>query len=541
MVAVFPLTVIAGTYYVSPSPQHCPVHHVCHTLSYYVANSSFTDTSSTFVFTEGKHILRRHINVVGIESMVLTTFRQGAQAVIRCRRHSGLAFTDAATVNITGIVFRGCGGGSTGALAFNDTARVSLRGVAVADSPTRGVAMARVRHAGVRQSLFNNNQDGGLDMIETEQILITECSIFGNRATSEGGGIRVLSTTPSMCPSLTLTHTDIIDNTALYGGALLVRTLCSSVAVSDSRLVNNTAQRLGGGMRLRLRYGTHNITVQRTTLQHNAVLGQDTISGEPPAGGGIYIYITQVQPTTLINILDCVFDDNQGLTYGGGIAINRNQSNDMRYGLYFVNTTISHNKFTRNMAYYGSAVTTSFDCSYTVVSDNQFLHNGDAGSDSTLYTGLKTTVCAYTIVIVDQCLFLNNTGAGLHYRDDKDYFGISINTGVYSYGPSFNVSNSVFEGQMGAAINLYIQNTFNLTNVTITNTKPPANANPVLPFSVIYLDCFMSLKLTFYNILVYNNTGTGIHLKNCQLVDFDGYNLIANNNASQDGGGPGPS
>ena len=310
----------------------------------------------------------------------------------------------------------------------------------------------------------------------------------------------------STCPILSLIHSNFTNNTALYGGGLLIYIQCANVTVSNSRFSYNTVQRLGGGVRIFVNNGTRcsNFTFIQSTFEYNIVLGNNTKQGEPPAGGGLYIYSTVMKPTIPLRVTGCIFNNNYGHNYGGGLAINR----DNRFKSP-IEAVIENSLFQSNSAY---------------------TYNGGA-----IHTSTK--------INISHCKFTNNTGSCIFYETflpnitiNNSIFSDNHKVGLHSGSDTGNllVMNTLFERQQGHAMDVAVYYGVTLVNVSIIACK---DAAVLIQCSTITPSVHNSRNICLSNLTILNNQGTGLDMTNCFPVFFDGNNTIANNNAALDGGG----
>ena len=313
----------------------------------------------------------------------------------------------------------------------------------------------------------------------------------------EGGGLKIKASS-STCPILSLIHSNFTNNTALYGGGLLIDIQCGNMTVSNSHFSYNTVQRLGGGVRVRVSNGT-NFTFIQSTFDHNTVLGKDILPGEPPAGGGVYIYLIAIKSVTIIKVIGCVFNDNNGNNYGGGIAVN---VDTLYYNKYPITTVIESSVFHSNSEYDNGAI---FTHTNITILYSKFINN--------------TGICIYqsiaiSSIMIDNSIFSDNLGMGLFTYPDVS---------------TLLVMNTLFERQEHA-MHIAVHYNFTLVNVSAIACKDAA----------IIIECSTVLdpgSLTISNLKILNSQGTGLDMTNCMPVRFSGSNIIANNNAALDGGG----
>ena len=472
---------------------------------------------------EGQHQLGRDITIDSVHNITITAF-ETSSPIITCSSPVGLWFSNSTAITITNIAIDNCSNHSntSGALAFSNISGVlTLDGITVTNSNSRGIVMNNVETVEILMCIFNSNGNGGMEMVDVQDITIKGCSFIHNTAKygqGEGGGLKIKASS-STCPILSLTHSNFTNNTALYGGGLLIDIQCGNMTVSNSHFSYNTVQRLGGGVRVRLSNGIHypNFTFIQSTFDHNTVLGNDTIKDEPPGGGGVYMYFTKTEPTTTIRVIECIFNSNNGKAYGGGFAVNV-------WDEQFIDTVISNSLFQLNSAAdYASAIMVIPN---TTISDSRFFNNTVTDTSSLHYIG--TILLSNPVILcksrscmarINSCIFSDNRGTGLF-----TYYDISV----------LQVMNTSFERQQAPAMII------RAIHVTMVNVSVIALACE----AAISLQCSMILEYDLvprFNIIItdmkiQNNKGTGLILTSC-LIQFNGTNIIANNTANLDGGG----
>ncbi len=208
------------------------------------------------------------------------------------------------------------------------------------------------------------------------QLTITDSEISGNHA-EDGGGVYVnYSGDPLLISNTTVSGNYAEDN----GGGLALYSTTSTVTITDSRIVDNDAYGVGGGIYL---YDTDGgeVHVVRSTISGNeagddgggiyfydlddsVVIDSSTISGNYSGddGGGIYV---RNEPQYL-SIVNSTISGNYADSRGGGIFLGQVSAEEL--------TSIDHSTITDNYAVdggggiylYGSGV----DLFHTIVSGN---------------------------------------------------------------------------------------------------------------------------------------------------------------------------
>ena len=464
---------------------------------------------------EGQHQLGTDITVDSVHNITITAndSQSSSSPIIICSSPVGLWFSNSTSITIASIVINNCSnhGNTSGALAFyNISGVLTLDGLTVTNSNSRGIVMNKVETVKIHECILNSNGNGGMKMIDMQEIIMAECSFIHNTAKygqGEGGGLKIKASS-STCPILSLIHSNFTNNTALYGGGLLIDIQCGNMTVSNSHFSYNTVQRLGGGVRVRVSNGIHypNFTFIQSTFEHNTVLGEDVLPGEPPAGGGVYIYLTTIKSVTAIKVIGCIFNDNNGNDYGGGIAVNIDTVFDNKYP---ITTVIESSLFHSNRAY-------------------------------SVYSG--GAIFTYTNITISYSKFINNTGLCIIYQSnilssitvDNSIFSDNLGVGLLSDADVSNLLmiNTLFERQQGHAMHVAVHYNFTLVNVSVIACK---DAAIIIECSTILDSAYLSLTIS--NLKILNNQGTGLDMANCMPVCFSGSNIIANNNAALDGGG----
>ena len=454
---------------------------------------------------EGQHQLGTDVMIDSVHNITIMAndSQSSSKPIITCISPVGLWFSNSSSITITSIVINNCSNhdNTSGALTFyNISGVLTFDGITVTNSNSRGIVTNMVEAVKIHECILNSNGNGGIEMVDTQEIIIAECSFIHNTAKygqGEGGGLKIKASS-STCPILSLIHSNFTNNAALYGGGLLIDIQCGNMTVSNSHFSFNTVQRLGGGVRVHVSNGT-NFTFIQSTFDHNTVLGEDVLPNEPPGGGGVYIYLTTIKSVTTIKVIGCIFNNNNGHNYGGGIAVNQDSVYSDKYP---IDTVIKSSLFHSNRA----------------------------------YTDQGGAISTYINIIISYCKFINNTGSCIYQRSllssimiNNSIFSDTLGVGLSSYADvtSLLMTNTLFEGQQGHAMKIAVHYNFLLVNVSVMACKD----------SAFLIQCSYSTAHNniISNLKILNSQGTGLDITNC-CVFFNGSTIIANNNAL-DGGG----
>ena len=522
LVTVVAITTGDSVYYITPDDGsgECPTNDNCHTLTYYVENNSFSHTvNATFVLIKGQHQLGTDATIDSVHNITIMAFdsQSSGSPIITCRSPVGLWFSNSTSITIINLVINNCSNhdNTSGALTFNNISGIlKLDSITVTNSNCRGTVMNRVKLVEIQKCIFNSNGNGGIEMVDVQNISIKKCSFIQNIAKygqREGGGLKIKASS-STCPILSLTHSNFTNNTAYYGGGLLIDIQCGNITVGNSHFSYNTVQRLGGGIRVRVINGTHhpNFTFTQSTFEYNTVLGKDVLrnKSEPPGGGGVYMLFSKIKPTTTIKVISCIFNSNNGCIYGGGLAINRDYKTQYSMSMPLINAMIQHSVFQFNNATQSSGIQIYYISINITISNCNFFKNSFG-----YYVVSFTQTTQWLLrsnATFDNCVFLDNHGTGLSSKEI----------------PNLIMTNTTFVKQV-TAIDIIYYGKVSLTNVSVTDSTSVG----------IKIRCLSILKLKLSDMKIQNNQGTGIRVMGCSGIMLNRSNIIANNTAMLDGGG----
>ena len=231
------------------------------------------------------------------------------------------------------------------------------------------------------------------------------------------------------------------------------------------------------------------------------------------------MYLTEIKPTTTIIVTECTFNSNSGHNYGGGLAINRDDTYIWaESSTFLINTIIKYSLFQFNNALKTSGIYIAFLNSNTTILGSKFFNNSCAFIKR-CYSSRAVIIFQHTApttqwssdATISDCVFLDNDQIGLH-------------SGFFI--PSLKIANVTFHRQV-TAIYIFLYTVITMENVTVTSSSSAA----------IVIDCNSFASITLSDLKIHNNQGTGIVITNCKNIAFHGNNTIANNTASLDGGG----
>ena len=132
------ITTSDSVYYVTPdnAAQSCPLHQICHNLSYFISQPGYYFTSdTTIIFLEGEHSFDREdlVHVSNVHNLTLKGQGQwpvaGAEetvmqstVIINCTRgRGGFYFDTSHNITVEGLTVVNCGGLNNSAV-FNFSA-----------------------------------------------------------------------------------------------------------------------------------------------------------------------------------------------------------------------------------------------------------------------------------------------------------------------------------------------------------------------------------------------------------------------------------
>lgn len=224
---------------------------------------------------------------------------------------------------------------------------------------------------------------------------VTNCEISQNNAADGGGGLYLWDNVT------TISHATIQENAALSvdygdGGGIrnLAYTVNATLAISDSRVISNTAHNGGGGIANSVNTGrTATLTLDRVIVSGNAaVVGGDYLRG---LGGGIHnaVLVGASSGAGIVTVRDSAISGNTA-TNGGGIGSTPTSATGfVTMQVTVENSVVSHNTAGGSgmMVGNGGGIL-NLDGSLTVI--NSTLSGNQATGSGSTFSGLGGGVLA---------------------------------------------------------------------------------------------------------------------------------------------------
>ena len=301
----------------------CPLHQICHNLSYYISQPDYYFTSdTTFIFLEGEHTLDREypVHVSNIHNLTLKGQGQwpvaGAEetvmqstVIIKCVRGlGGFYFSTSYDITVEGLTVVHCGG---------------LEGKAV-------FTFSHVENLFFHKNSIQYMTGYGLHVCYCDNASITNCSYFRSILCDPdgSGAVGILFEGSAQHPVLELSHSNMTRCCSFFEGGGVQIQIFGRATVILSHLVvfNNSAKQGGGGIAASLRGDDSIILIIRNCfLSH----GYGYIRG----GGGIFFDVN-ARSKIIIQNTNLVENHKDELLY----TVYGPDSNS----LFLVNSTIIH-------------------------------------------------------------------------------------------------------------------------------------------------------------------------------------------------------
>ena len=294
---------------------------------------------------------------------------------------------------------------------------------------------------------------GGAIFVNGATVNITNCTLKGNEAVSDGGAIYAQKE-GSTASTVTISGGTIggtgtgeknkVTGKWHFGGGIFVNDDCT-LTLDSVRIIGNEAWRAGG---VRANRSTVNMT--NCTIKNNKTTGDDD-SG----GGGVYTFMGRLTMT------GCTITGNEAATNGGGLNVEGTTTN------------ITNCTFTRNTAKNGGGIYTIKTDSYPVVTisggtigdtdmdkANKAAGTGSDGNGGGIYIGED---CKVTLQ--------NNGSTGCTITGNTAQRG----GGVYVNGKTFTMSGNA---KIEADNDVYLESEKTITVDGTLSNNPAARITP---------------------------------------------------------------
>jgi hypothetical protein len=232
---------------------------------------------------------------------------------------------------------------------------LTIRGLTVTRGKAAGIGGGGILNRGTlnirdQSAIFNNQSDtfGGGIASEGGSVTIEDSTISGNTATQEGGGLRL-----NYVLDVNIIRSKIEGNTTggTFSGGGGIRSYNSNIIIEDSSLWGNKAF-AGNGAAINANGGTEGLTIKRSVLANNTLVGPNS------KGGAIYSSGTEVKivNTTLAQNDASAAGSNGGAIYATGSA-----------GINLINATVATNQSSGTTLFIDSSSGAYMDLTNTVV------------------------------------------------------------------------------------------------------------------------------------------------------------------------------
>ena len=525
-----PLTAFTTTdvYYVTTddAEQSCPLHQICHNLSYYISQPDHYFTSdTTIIFLEGEHSFNGEdlVHVSNVSNLTLKGQGQwpvaGAEetvmqstVIINCTRgRGGFYFNSSHSITVEGLTVVNCGGLDNKAVMYFDTV----------------VNLFFLKNSIQHMTGF------GLFVHNCDNVIITNCSYYHSALCDisnpgHGGGVGIVYDTQysNTGYTLELSHSNLTNCCSILrnGGGISLEATSSSVHVTVllSHLVfsHNKVPTCGAGLGAFMNNGSVSLTISNCLFFQGHVLAKDS------AGGMCFIvYNTRL----VITIQNTHLVENEG-SHTSEIYFYSLAPQDT--SLSILNSTITH---TETPSDYGVRIS---GCCTRVIFNNTrmrltkqsesgvfldghiqgFRKTADAQSlrmDNCIIersqSGTALLHLSDTAYLINNCTFSNNSGSQsviMIYKNDDSYFHCSwILKGKETY---YHICSII--------LNCSISDN-NMTGIVIMRS-----------YDYLY---FIGRNVIQNNR---NTQGAGIVLMNNAVISVRGELLLYNNTAVKHGG-----
>ena len=515
--------VTASEYYVSAAPngKDCPyTSRSCHSLSYYIANSSFYFTDDAiFYFLEGTHTLQGVLNIRNISNITLHGLghiEQGfhetvmqSTSIIRCsvNRRTGIQFSSSSYVVLKFLTIVDCGFNRNHqysiSLYFLDINNVTLEWVSVQNGSGDGVFLSNTYDVLLVNSSFANNITqvaflANVYIINTDQTnrLSRLIILESNFTLYFGCGIYMWYENNKA--DVTIKNSMFSHNNGWFAGGVYITLLGGgSIVISNCSMCNNTAQN-GGGMYIRS-YRNGSIELNNCSICNNSALVN---------GGGANVF--QFDDSS-IKFINCIIYNNTAQSDGGGVQIDSYAESG---SIEFSNCTISNNTahLTSGLVLRSVQVNSKNSFLFTNVS---FHFNEVIYKTGVYQKGYRSTVALINVknINFDQIKVSNNNATGL----------VAENGLIRFDGHNIFVNNSAI---YGGGIALYKSSQLLLkqnANISFVNNHASESGGGIFVYNDLVLGTGIATECSFKVIPYHysNDTKTVLYFVN-NTADISG-------------------
>lgn len=422
----------------------------------------------------------------------------------------------------------------------------------------------------ITDSYIENNDaadNGGGIYCERANLTISNSTISGNSADGSSGGGGIFFNSYGGSRRLTVTDSTLSNNDALYADGGGIRALyASSLNLTGCTITGNTADENGGGIHIYSLRGPG--VIQNSTISSNSAYGYYGSDGD---GGGIYVETNDNAPLLISNTtLDDNSANGEGgggvyvyrtgdtspVTIASSLIV-RNFADDWGGGLSFSNigdnspVTIADSIIFGNTAgddsgggvllYNFTSDNSDFTLRNCVIADN-YAENDGGG-----FTFYQEDSYANSSIIIDRCRITGNTayygdGGGIHF----DLFSYYYSGGAgFANGAYVKVSNSTIDGNFadddGGGIYFYADDGGNPQVLQIESSTISNNTADDKGGGIYFESDYDGLVIK--NSTISGNTadddGGGIYIEDQYDTSYLVNCTIAYNYSYEDGGGIG--
>ena len=309
----------------------------------------------------------------------------------------------------------------------------------------------------------------------------------------------------------------------------------NNITITNSVFTNNTMDNGdGGGLAI---YSDNDINV-RNNVSIISSMFVNNRAGNGGDGGGVYMYSNNGRTRNNIIIIDSVFAANVAPCFGGGLYISPQNR------VTVINSTFASNA--GNCSGGGLMVNPSSDADIINITNSTFSNNTAINHGGGLFLTSSPTTC--NSIIITNSIFIYNkafkNGGGLHTSSSGN-ITITSSTFIYNRADSGGglyisshanvvITESTFTDNtaIGNGGGLHIDSGTDI-DVVIINSTFTSNKGSGLSF---YPTEHSNISLS--QMVISNNSQSGILVFNQVTVVFTGrHSIVANNSSPADGGG----